>query len=640
MTSQAQVSTYLRRALGNLDVDTPLPCSFDGGAAAPNMSPNIKLMSNTGGRGLVYTDAARGGDDDPAQVRTPRPIPPEWSLFYFEVAVESIASRGGQLGGYVCVGLTGETFRRDRMPGGDRQSYGYSGEDGMCHTDGVGTVYGPKYEAGDVVGVLWDGLRKSIAFTHNGVFLGVAYRNVRLATVFPAVGLRSIGDSVNVNFGESPFRFDLDAHVKLVLADVTSEVMSTSLSGSVSTMGVSGSPLPRSQHQSPVQRPLLSNDDDSDDADNGDTAPIVPPRPSSEVIGCVVLDYLMRQGYTQSAERLRARLHGHDNTGAEQQDRSMEAVRRRREVQSHISLGNFEAAMDVIDREWPGLLRTRTDLVLRFHIQQFIELQCADPLQAIAFARDRLPFNTKNAVDPSVSVASPESSCKQVAIRGGVCTKCRAAMQLLCSGSSPGFGTTFPTTPPAAANSLELNAASSPVPSPSPARVDVDESGDAPNPQMVIDDDDDRTAPGKALPAVTTDDSTIMFHRDEILDLLFGLLAYPSTSEEGTESPLAPICDKPSMRALLWKHVNKALGPCGASTLQRAAQQTWVCLHAAPETHHLAHFMAENLPMPTPLHHHRRGNHEYHMCSMTGEVPCRTVVCDNAMCSRLLTLLQ
>ena len=85
-------------------------------------------------------------------------------------------------------------------------SYGYYGYSGNIWSNGKNQRYGPKFGEGDVMGCgVIDG---NCFFTKNGDFLGVAYRRVPPG-LYPTVGLGPFG-TVNANFGQSPFRFNLD----------------------------------------------------------------------------------------------------------------------------------------------------------------------------------------------------------------------------------------------------------------------------------------------------------------------------------------------------------------------------------------------------------------------------------------------
>ena len=93
-----------------------------------------------------------------------------------------------------------------RVPGEVKNSYGYSGFNGQKGSDNKWQDYGPQFGTGDVVGCGVVG--GSCFFTKNGDFLGVAFRGVP-GGLYPKAGLFE-GVTVEANFGESAFRFDLD----------------------------------------------------------------------------------------------------------------------------------------------------------------------------------------------------------------------------------------------------------------------------------------------------------------------------------------------------------------------------------------------------------------------------------------------
>lgn len=54
-------------------------------------------------------------------------------------------------------------------------------------------------------------------FTRNGTPLGVAFRALNLSgPLYPLVGLRTLGEAVEANFGQSPFLFDVESYVKVL----------------------------------------------------------------------------------------------------------------------------------------------------------------------------------------------------------------------------------------------------------------------------------------------------------------------------------------------------------------------------------------------------------------------------------------
>ena len=77
-----------------------------------------------------------------------------------------------------------------RLPGWDKHSYGYHGDDGhsFC-SSGTGQPYGPTFTTNDVIGCGINLVDGSCFYTKNGHHLGVAFTDLP-ANLFPTVGLQ------------------------------------------------------------------------------------------------------------------------------------------------------------------------------------------------------------------------------------------------------------------------------------------------------------------------------------------------------------------------------------------------------------------------------------------------------------------
>jgi Ran-binding protein 9/10 len=116
---------------------------------------------------------------------------------------------------YIGIGFCHASVSLNRLPGWDPGSWGYHGDDGQSFaSQGVGQGYGPTFTTGDIVGCGID-FQKGFAFyTKNGQLLDVAFKNLKLTeSIYPTVGLRSIGEHVRVNFGKESFFFDIMRYV-------------------------------------------------------------------------------------------------------------------------------------------------------------------------------------------------------------------------------------------------------------------------------------------------------------------------------------------------------------------------------------------------------------------------------------------
>jgi hypothetical protein len=98
------------------------------------------------------------------------------------------------------------------MPGWGADSYGVHGDEGNAYCErGFGIEFMDKWATGDVVGIGIDFKTNEIFATHNGVYVGVVARQIpRARHLLPTLGMASLGEKVQVNFGgHSPFVFDL-----------------------------------------------------------------------------------------------------------------------------------------------------------------------------------------------------------------------------------------------------------------------------------------------------------------------------------------------------------------------------------------------------------------------------------------------
>lgn len=111
--------------------------------------------------------------------------------------------------------------------GWDDMSWGYHGDDGHAFScSGTGRSYGPTFTTGDTIGCILNLADLSAGYTKNGLFLGLAFKNLskdikdskardRGLTLFPMIGLRTPGEVVQANFGQRPFKFDIENYYRV-----------------------------------------------------------------------------------------------------------------------------------------------------------------------------------------------------------------------------------------------------------------------------------------------------------------------------------------------------------------------------------------------------------------------------------------
>jgi len=177
---------------------------------------HIDISNN--GQEAKFTGPIKGGEQEAASVRADAPMPPACGIFYFEV---EILSKGKE--GYIGIGFCKETVKLNRLPGWETDSWGYHGDDGHSFCcQGTGKKYGPQFTAGDIIGCGVNFRDGTAFYTKNGNDLGVAFKDIK-GKLFPFVGMRTYGEHVRVNFGATPFIYDIDYHIrreKRILFDV------------------------------------------------------------------------------------------------------------------------------------------------------------------------------------------------------------------------------------------------------------------------------------------------------------------------------------------------------------------------------------------------------------------------------------
>ncbi|XP_047127074.1 ran-binding protein 9 isoform X2 [Hydra vulgaris] len=255
---------------------------------------------------------------DAASVRTSNSIPAACGLYYFEI---KIISKGRD--GYIGIGLCTQSVNMNKLPGWEKDSYGYHADDGhsFC-TSGAGEVYGPTFTTGDVIGCGVNLIDRNCFYTKNGVNLGIAFRDI-IPNLFPTVGLQTPGEIVDVNFGQQPFVYDINE----VKKEMQSNVM-----------------------KSIVQFPVTTSE-----------------AAWQSIIQKVVAGYLVHYGYCSTVESF-AKSTG-QSIGEE-----LISIRNRQKIQKLILSGRISEAIETIKTFFPNLLEKNPRLAFQLKCRQFIEM--------------------------------------------------------------------------------------------------------------------------------------------------------------------------------------------------------------------------------------------------------------------------
>jgi len=170
---------------------------------------NKLLTISEDGRSLHFHTPSSTGVKEAAAARANHPIPPAYDIYYFEV---TILDKGRK--GHISVGFASSDVSLNRLPGWERDSWGYHGDDGNAFASARdGTPFGPRFTTGDVIGCGIDFTLSKAFYTKNGVMLGFAFEYIgRDKELYPAVGLRTINEAVKVNFGQDSFVYDISEY--------------------------------------------------------------------------------------------------------------------------------------------------------------------------------------------------------------------------------------------------------------------------------------------------------------------------------------------------------------------------------------------------------------------------------------------
>ena len=240
--------------------------------------------------------------------------------------------------GYMGVGLSALGVNMNRLPGWDKNSYGYHGDDGHSfRSSGTGQQYGPTFTTGDVIGCGINLVDGSCFYTKNGHHLGVAFKDLP-SQLYPTVGLQTPGEVIDANFGQEPFKFDVEGEMRELRRK---------------TQGVIEELAWPRRH--------------------GD---------AQSVLHNMVATYLVHHGYSQTAESFA-------KSAGQEISEELTSMRNRQHIQKLVLAGKLGDAITTVEELYPGLLHLHQDLhfklkvlteVLIFHqffnaqVRQFIEM--------------------------------------------------------------------------------------------------------------------------------------------------------------------------------------------------------------------------------------------------------------------------
>ncbi|XP_063905361.1 ran-binding protein 9 isoform X3 [Zophobas morio] len=288
---------------------------------------------------------------DAASVQATHPIPAACGLYYFEV---KIVSKGRD--GYMGIGLSAQGVNMNRLPGWDKQSYGYHGDDGhsFC-SSGTGQPYGPTFTTGDVIGCGVNLIDNTCFYTKNGHHLGTAFTDLP-PNLYPTVGLQTPGEVVDANFGQEPFVFDIE--------DMMREL------GTRTRMEINDFPVPESHGE------------------------------WQAILNKMVSTYLVHHGYCNTAEAF-----AHITEQPFNED--IVSIKNRQKILKLVLAGRMGEAIERTSRLYPGLLENNQNLLFMLKCRQFVEMVNGSDVEIC---------HRKSGYSPSYSVSPRPSSPIQTSV--------------------------------------------------------------------------------------------------------------------------------------------------------------------------------------------------------------------------------
>lgn len=275
-------------------------------------------------------------DHEACAIRADHTMPSRSGIYYFEVTIISRKREETSIG----IGFSSKSVPLSRLPGWEPESWAYHGDDGnsfCCQSSGRG--YGPPFTAGDIIGCGVNFRTGSAFFTKNGEHLGIAFREIK-GKLFPSVGMKKPGEHIRVNFGQSPFVFDIDGMMMEEKKRVRQQIEATS------------------------------------------TTKLAPPLNETELIQSLVLQFLTHDGYVETAKVFA------EEVRSEKQALSMdrnaviqgfdvkedEDAGHRQRIRAAILEGDVERALQLTNELYPNVLKDNEQVYFRLRIRRFIEM--------------------------------------------------------------------------------------------------------------------------------------------------------------------------------------------------------------------------------------------------------------------------
>ncbi|KAA8564967.1 hypothetical protein EYC84_010736 [Monilinia fructicola] len=277
-------------------------------------------------------------DLEACSIRSDNPMPPQCGIYYFEVTILSRKREDSSIG----IGFSTKQVPLSRLPGWEPDSWAYHGDDGHAYgCSNSGKIYGPSFNTDDTIGCGINFSTGSAFFTQNGDCLGTAFHNINgKGKLFPSIGMKKPGEHIRVNFGQSPFVFDIDGMILQEERQIKKEIASTS------------------------------------------TIKLAPPLSETELIQSLVLQFLTHDGYVDTARAFADEVHSEKKALNMDPDvviggfniKEDEDAGHRQRIRKAILEGDIEQALNHTNAHYPQVLKDNEHVYFRLRCRKFIEM--------------------------------------------------------------------------------------------------------------------------------------------------------------------------------------------------------------------------------------------------------------------------
>ncbi|PPQ72669.1 hypothetical protein CVT26_002885 [Gymnopilus dilepis] len=368
----------------NRPASTPLPPQDQAFKLPTRWSEECRhqhLSVTPDGRELSYQGPASTSDKDAAAARANHPIPPACGIYYYEVEIIAKEPKA----------FAANNVKLSRLTGWDSNSWGYHGEDGHAlAADKTGSQYGPAFGSGDIVGCGIDFTTFKAFYTKNGAFLGEyrplhsfgvfiefcvctghVFDNVgKSGEIYPSVGLQHVTDTIRTNFGQSPFKFDIDDHVQRQSIATWDKILNTPLDHTL----LRGYP-----------RRTGAGSIASITHDTGIKAPATDEE-TKNLLNQLVLSYLVHHGYAKTARAFESQRIEKGSSAVDSASRDLDIEMNRSDPVEHdielrtrivnsVLAGEIDTAINALQGNYPSVLEADNHLILfKMRCRKFVEL--------------------------------------------------------------------------------------------------------------------------------------------------------------------------------------------------------------------------------------------------------------------------